>query len=109
MALVFIEALPERYHFLPDKMDVWRKDEAQKAFSNIPLSDARCRATLYNRHDPLKPLGSVAHIMAKRVFYLTIDTLPLFFQLQITAGLLYFKIDMRIPEVLRMWILVVSK
>jgi len=32
-----IKALPERHHFLPDKMAVWRKDEAQKALSNIPF------------------------------------------------------------------------
>ncbi len=38
MALAFINALSERCHFLPDKMAVRCKDEAQKAFSNIPLA-----------------------------------------------------------------------
>jgi hypothetical protein len=38
MSLAEISALLARHHFLPDNMALWRKDEAQKALSNVTLA-----------------------------------------------------------------------
>jgi hypothetical protein len=73
MALAEIKGLAERRHFLPDKMTAWRKDQAQKVFSTIPLALVGVAPLYAADAIRLLPLGSVALILANRAITLTND------------------------------------